>query len=298
MKIVIVDKTGTVKTHNVKNFEIATLYKKCLFRKSDDFHKRHCWTVKIKKKTYNVALFAKHKGKATTENKYDLPPPVDKVIYYGSMALVNFNVKDGDETDVTDFTSKEWEKIYEKLFGGFEDIADTDDEEEEDELANVPKKYLTKKGGYLKDGFVVDTASEEDTDESSENKQVSKLENTVIKIKTNNTKEDKLDDQNCGSDDSDAESSDVDDDILVISGNDPDNEEEIQDIGDDDGGDDEDDDEDDEDDDEDAHKDNSNIAGHDEEDDDESYIAESDSEESDNSSELSESAYCEYSDED
>jgi hypothetical protein len=45
------------------------------------------------------------------------------------------------------------------LFGGFEDLAATakEDEEEEDELANVPKEKKTKQG-YLKDGFVVDSS--------------------------------------------------------------------------------------------------------------------------------------------
>mgnify|MGYP001377551761 CR=1 FL=1 len=116
MKIVIVEKTGIVKTQNVKNFEIDNLYKKCLFRKADDFSKRHTWTVKIGNKTYNVSLYAKTKGKATTENKYDLPPPIDSTMYYGSMAIVNFDKKDGDETDAVDFTSEEWDKIYEKFF--------------------------------------------------------------------------------------------------------------------------------------------------------------------------------------
>ena len=69
------------------------------------------------------------------------------------------------------------------MFGGFEDLAATakEDEEEEDELANVPKEKKTKQG-YLKDGFVVDSsdgyeeksasdtesASEEDDSEESE----------------------------------------------------------------------------------------------------------------------------------
>ena len=55
-----------------------------------------------------------------------------------------------------------WEKIYEKLFGGFENLAVTtiEDEEEEDELANVPKEKKTKHG-YLKDGFVVDSDDDE-----------------------------------------------------------------------------------------------------------------------------------------
>ena len=315
MKIVIVEKTGTVKTQNVKNFEIETLYKKCLFRKPDDFHKRHVWTVKINNKTYNIALFAKSKGKATTENKYDLPPPVDDVLYYGSMALVNFDVKEGDETDASDLTSDIWEKIYEKLFGGFEDIENTDDEEEEDELANVPKKYLTKKGGYLKDGFVVDTTSDEDTYESDESKHKSskhklKNENTVIKVKTNGNadKKNTVSEINTGSDISDVEISedDNDDDIIVMDDNDDNQDNDCDNDSDNDGnesdgngGDSDGDDCSDDDSDDDSDKDNSQC-GDDSEDggDDDSYIAGSDSDDSDNSSELSESVYCEYSDED
>ena len=300
MKIVIVEKTGTVKTQNVKNFEIETLYKKCLFRKPDDFQKRHVWTVKINNKTYNVALFAKSKGKATTENKYDLPPPVDDVLYYGSMALVNFDVKEGDETDVSDLTSDVWEKIYEKLFGGFEDIENTDDEEEEDELANVPKKYLTKKGGYLKDGFVVDTTSDEDTYESDESKHKLKNENTVIKVKTNKNadKKNTVNEINTGSDISDVESSEDDnDDIIVMDENDGDN----GDNDSDDDGNESDGNGEDSDGDSDGDSDeNISQSGDDSEHggDDDSYIAGSDSDDSDNSSELSESVYCEYSDED
>ena len=69
-----------------------------------------------------------------------------------------------------------WNKIYEKLFGGFEDLASTavEDEEEEDELVNIPKEKKTK-NGYLKDGFVVDSSDTEEeistlnTEESEEN---------------------------------------------------------------------------------------------------------------------------------
>ena len=66
-----------------------------------------------------------------------------------------------------------WEKMYEKLFGGFEDLTTTaaEDENEEDELENVPKNKKTKHG-YLKDGFVVDSSDgdeeEEEDDEDEE----------------------------------------------------------------------------------------------------------------------------------
>ena len=52
--------------------------------------------------------------------------------------------------------------MYEHLFGGFDDIENEDEDiDEEDELKDIPKEMKTK-GGYLKDGFVVDTNSEED----------------------------------------------------------------------------------------------------------------------------------------
>ena len=56
-----------------------------------------------------------------------------------------------------------WTKVYEKLFGGFEDIGD-EDEFSEDELENVSKDLKTKKG-YLKDGFVIEDEDEDDVDE-------------------------------------------------------------------------------------------------------------------------------------
>ncbi len=52
------------------------------------------------------------------------------------------------------------------MFGGFEDLTATcaEDEDEEDELENVPAEMKTK-DGYLKDGFVVDSDGEEDDDD-------------------------------------------------------------------------------------------------------------------------------------
>ena len=291
MKIVLVEKTGVVKTQNVKNFQINTLYKKCLFRKSDDFMKRHVWSIKVGKNKYNVALYAKNKGKATTENKYDLPPPVDTELYYGSMALVNFNNINGDETDATDFTKEEWEKVYEKLFGGFEDIENTDDEEEEDELENVPKKYLTKKGGYLKDGFVVDTTSEEEEqnqDSEEEEEEFQDEDSDEIKNKKKYKKLSKKNEIVTESDNElDVSSNDDNDDIIDNEDNDG------SDDG-DDGSDHEDDESDDDDDGSDD--DGSDDDGSDDDGSDDDEESDSDSE-SDNSSELSESVYCDYSDE-
>ena len=165
LDIVIVERLGTLKMLSIKDFKLEELYKKCGFKKSEDFTKQTEWTVKISGTKYIVQLYAKIDGRANSENKYDFPPPVDTKLFYGSCALVG-QMKNADGTKVfTNLTLAIWNKIYEKLFGGFEDLVATakEDEEEEDELANVPKEKKTKHG-YLKDGFVVDSSDTDDED--------------------------------------------------------------------------------------------------------------------------------------
>ena len=60
-----------------------------------------------------------------------------------------------------------WKRVYEHLFGGFEDLGDESEEESEDELDSVPPEKKTK-NGYLKDGFVVDPEDEDSDEESYE----------------------------------------------------------------------------------------------------------------------------------
>jgi hypothetical protein len=167
--IIIVDKAGVLKETILKEYKETELFKKCGFKKGDDFTKQTTWSsVKINGNKYSVDLYGKTEGKANTENKYDFPPPVDNTLFFGSCAIVCKN----EESKLISLTIELWDKIYEKLFGGFENLVDTclEDEEEEDELANIPQEKKTKQG-YLKDGFVIDTDEEEHeeyTDEGSD----------------------------------------------------------------------------------------------------------------------------------
>lgn len=167
----IIDKAGNIKEQNIKSFEKENFYKKCGFRKPDNFEQRTVWKkIKVGSDLINVMFFAKDTGIARTENKYDLPPPVDTPLYFGSMLIV---AEDAESKEPYSLTVEMWEKIYENLFGGFEDISKTDDEEEEDELDNIPDEMKTK-NGYFKDGFVVedkiltppDTSSDDETEDS------------------------------------------------------------------------------------------------------------------------------------
>lgn len=162
---IIVEKSGSLKEVSVKEITVEEMYKKCGFRKGEDFECRTTWeNVQVGNQRHTVQLWARSEGKANTENKYDFPPPVDTNLFFGNCALVQ--VKNEKYINL----SKElWLKIYESLFGGFEDIENEKDDEEVDELENIKKEMKTKKGEYLKDGFVVDTdESEEDVSGSVE----------------------------------------------------------------------------------------------------------------------------------
>ncbi len=95
---------------------------------------QHTW----KTLTHDIQLYAKKRGKAGTENKYEFPPPVDSALYFGDCLLVNTS---------GDLTPEMWNEYYEGVMQ-FEDIAETEDEEEE-----VVEGEFSH--GYLKDGFVV-----------------------------------------------------------------------------------------------------------------------------------------------
>ena len=173
LNIIIVERLGGLKSLAIKDFKMEELYKKCGFKKSDDFIKQVEWNAKYDGKKYFIEVYAKTEGRANSENKYDFPPPIDEKLFYGNCAILAYlKEKENNQKVYTDISLPLWNKIYEKLFGGFEDLSATaaEDEEEEDELANVPKEKKTKQG-YLKDGFVVDSSDTEDTNSNDLNEE-------------------------------------------------------------------------------------------------------------------------------
>jgi hypothetical protein len=125
-----------------------------------------------------VIIFGKVNGKPGNENKYDFPPPIDNEIYYGNLCAVKVresaidtfeNTNENESENVItkylhldDIDVKQWEHIYECLFGGFDDCdADNDEDEDDDDIyVQMP----TTKNGYAKDGFVVDDDEDDDDD--------------------------------------------------------------------------------------------------------------------------------------
>ena len=137
--IIIIETNGTVKQSKVKELTFETLYKKAGFRSDANFKKRTTWKTMISNENIIIELWAKDDGKANHENKYDFPPPVDKVLYFGICVLIRIDLNG----NIIGLTSEMWKTIYENLFGGFEDV-ENDEECSEDELEDVDKKLKTK----------------------------------------------------------------------------------------------------------------------------------------------------------
>jgi len=162
--ILIIDKTAIITPQTIKEYNEAELYKRCGFTKSDGFKKQTEWTKKIDGVKYSIAVYGKNIGKANYENKYEFPPPIDTQLFFGKCALVGHKILPTGEQEYISLNVLLWNKIYEKLMGGFEDLTATakEDEEEDDELDCIPDSEKTKTG-YLKDGFIVDDDSESDS---------------------------------------------------------------------------------------------------------------------------------------
>ena len=165
LKVVIVEKNGSLRNLAVKEFNIKELYKKCGFKKAEDFINQVKWNVKYEGQTYNISLYAKTEGRHNNENKYEFPPPIDTKLFFGSCALVA-SIND----EYTNLNDEMWSKMYNKLYGGFETLSKTEEEDEleEDELEKIPEKYKTK-SGYLKDGFIVDSNSDDLSNSGDDN---------------------------------------------------------------------------------------------------------------------------------
>jgi hypothetical protein len=158
--LLIIDKNSVVKPYNAKTFAEDELYKKAGFKNKEGFAKYTVWNVTVNDKPCTIELYGKTAGRAGQENKYEFPPPVDNTLFFGSCILVCKS-----QNTVVDILPKDWEKVYEQLYGGFEDINadDSEDEESDSDMEGVP----TTKEGYVKDGFIVDDMDDSDYSETS-----------------------------------------------------------------------------------------------------------------------------------
>jgi alpha-L-arabinofuranosidase len=118
------------------------LYTCCKYKTNKDFIKLHEWD--------KYELWGKSKGKSGSENKCELPAPIENVLFFGMLCV---RKKDGD------LTLDEWTTWYNEKMGSSIKL-----ESEEESVDSEHSESEYTKEGYLKDDFVVDELIEESYD--------------------------------------------------------------------------------------------------------------------------------------
>ena len=181
-KVVILKKNGSIKT---KDFTLLTK-KKYKFNLETLQMSKHIKKSRKVIHTYNVdkinlIIIGSNKGKHTNINKHELPPPIDNNILYNDLIVIKTDLKN----NIQDLTKDEYDKYYETLFGGFEELGsedtDTDDEgyvkikeedydpdlSDEENIVNYDKYYNSnnKNDKNDLDSFIVEDGSDYSIDE-------------------------------------------------------------------------------------------------------------------------------------
>jgi hypothetical protein len=200
--VLIVERNGELRPSEIKEHIQLELAKKCKYKTSAGFEVRAEWAYSgPDAEKFIVELWAREDGAAGQENKYEFPPPVDTILFFGACALVAKDMS--PQHNVIPLTLEKWDKMYNFLFGGFDTLTNCyDDDDEYDELDSVPAHRKTK-DGYLKDGFVVDEAEEDDDeDEDEDDTEESEYDDDEEPTTTDCEDNDESDDS-CDTDDND-----------------------------------------------------------------------------------------------
>jgi DNA-directed RNA polymerase subunit M/transcription elongation factor TFIIS len=128
-----------------------------------------------------LTLFGYTTGKAGTENKHELPPPLDATLYFSDILVIG-SIKSSSWKTPVSLTTEQYEKWYQNAFGGFEDIdtSDSEEDEEEDEeaeeeaedeaeeleeMTKTKKKKVAEEDGVPEDEVEADIEDDEEDDE-------------------------------------------------------------------------------------------------------------------------------------
>ena len=144
----------------------------------------------------NLTFFGYTTGKTGTENKHELPPPLDDKQYFGDILVIAS--KDGNTWEnPVPITPEQYEVFYQGAFGDFNDNGDaksssssessddesTDEEKDEEVHTMNSKKKAAEEDGVPEDEEGADTDdSEGDDDDSEEDDEEDAGEESVMNV--------------------------------------------------------------------------------------------------------------------
>ena len=134
---------------------------------------------------YEFKLFGSDIGNAGSENKYDLPPPVDSNLYFNNLYFIKKDVKKDDV--FYDLTIDEYNSFYDLQFDGFQDILD-----EDDEITEELSEHTSDRDFIDDDDLEISSEDYEEEEAESSNS----LELNISDISITDTEEDECEDIN------------------------------------------------------------------------------------------------------
>lgn len=114
MLLIKINKQGSIKNIEKQNIDFINNNK--------HIEKLNVWNYN----GFDYILYGCSNGDAGEENKYDLPPPVDCELYFNDLYFLKY-----ENDKIVDLTIEDYNNFYNDCFGGFEDIENTDDEEDD-----------------------------------------------------------------------------------------------------------------------------------------------------------------------
>lgn len=149
-KYLCIHKNGEIEQKiTKKKIEDENIFKLCNYKSTSGFEKLHRFPEDKNHNENGYEVYGKKSGRANSENKYEFPPPIDRELYFGNLCILK-----RVNGEIVDLTIDEWSGVYESLFGGFEDIEDSDGERSLDSVIYSSDEYT--KEGYHKDSFIID----------------------------------------------------------------------------------------------------------------------------------------------
>ena len=122
-----------------------------------------------------LSFYAWTNGKAGNENKHDLPPPIDRELYFGNIFVIAHN-----NNTIINLSELEYKQFYNNAFGGFEDLG-SEDSWSEEEIVNSDDSihdFIIDDNEEDDDYVPEETEEEETEEEETEEEETDKSESS------------------------------------------------------------------------------------------------------------------------
>lgn len=117
LSVIIIEKTGILKSLQIKSYKEEELFKKCGYKSSNNFKKQIQWSCEFEKQKYLIYLYGKVDGVMNSLNNYPFPPSLNKRKILGNCVLVCM-IQDNENLSKLyphNLSLTLWTTIYEKL---------------------------------------------------------------------------------------------------------------------------------------------------------------------------------------